>query len=59
MEESKMTDLQKQRIVQMRAEGKQYKEIAEEMDLSVATVKSHYSEAVKKLRLFFARWFEF
>ena len=34
-------------------------EIAEEMDLSVATVKSHYSEAVKKLRLFFARWFEF
>ncbi len=38
-----MTDLQKQRIVQMRAEGKQYKEIAEGMGLSLGCVKMFMS----------------
>lgn len=38
-----MTDLQKQRIVQMRAEGKQYKEIAEGMGLSLGRVKMFMS----------------
>ena len=33
-----MTDQQKQRIVQMRAEGKQYKEIAEGMGLNAKKI---------------------
>ena len=34
-----MTDQQKQHIINLRAEGKQYKEIAEELGLSLGCVK--------------------
>ena len=50
---------QKRRVCQYKLRGDMSnEEIAEEMDLTVATVKSHYSEAVKKLKLFLAKWFE-
>ena len=38
-----MTDQQKQRIINLRAEGKQYKEIAEELGLSLECVKMFMS----------------
>ena len=38
-----MTDQQKQHIINLRAEGKQYKEIAEELGLSLGCVKMFMS----------------
>ena len=38
-----MTDQQKQRIINLRAEGKQYKEIAGELGLSLGSVKMFMS----------------
>jgi len=38
-----MTDQQKQRMIKLRAEGKQYKEIAEELGLSLGCVKMFMS----------------
>lgn len=38
-----MTDQQKQRIIKLRAEGKQYKEIAEVLELSLGCVKMFMS----------------
>ena len=43
MEGTKKTNQQKQRIINLRAEGKQYKEIAEELGLSLGCVKMFMS----------------
>lgn len=43
---------QKKRICQLKMEGRlSNQEIADEMNLSVATVKSHYTQSIKMLRL--------
>ncbi len=45
-----MTDQQKQRIINLRAEGKQYKEIADELGLSLGCVKMFYSRLKDRQR---------
>ena len=45
-----MTNKQKEKIIVLRQDGTSYKEIAEQLDLSVNTVKYHIKNALSKLR---------